>query len=43
MAFFTTYYSKQTGDEIHSCAMIAKHYIFKGEFVIDFLSTFPFG
>jgi len=23
--------------------MIAKHYIFYGSFIVDFMSTFPFG
>ena len=39
--FLTSYYNVQTGDEINKPKMIAKKYI-RGEFVIDFLSTFPF-
>lgn len=39
--FLTSYYNIQTGDEIMKPSWIAKRYIF-GEFMIDFLSTFPF-
>ena len=35
-----TTYVDQNGNEIFSCAMIAKNYIY-GEFLIDFLATVP--
>ena len=39
--FLTSYYDVRTGDPIRKPRMIAKRYI-RGEFTIDFLSTFPF-
>lgn len=30
------------GDEIFAPKKIAKHYILKGTFIVDFMSTFPF-
>ena len=40
--FLTSYYNVATGDEIKKPSMIARRYMFSVEFVIDFLSTFPF-
>ena len=42
LQFLTTYNDKRTGEEIFAPKKIALHYMFKGSFVIDFLSTFPF-
>ena len=39
--FLTSYYNISTGDEIFRPSWIAIRYL-KGEFLIDFLSTFPF-
>ena len=39
--FLTSYYNVQTGDQIMKPSKIAKRYL-KGEFFVDFLSTFPF-
>ena len=39
----TTYNDKRTGEEIFAPKRIALHYMFNGSFIIDFLSTFPFG
>ena len=40
--FLTSYINIQTGDEINKPSYIANRYI-RGEFIVDFLSTFPFG
>ena len=40
--FLTSYINIQTGDEINKPSHIANRYI-RGEFIVDFLSTFPFG
>jgi len=40
--FITSYYNVTTGDEIFKPSMIASRYLFSFEFIIDFLSTFPF-
>lgn len=40
--FMTSYYNVTTGDEIMKPRMIAMRYLFGLEFIIDFLSTFPF-
>jgi len=37
----TSYVNVSTGDPIYKPSWIAKRYL-KGEFMIDFLSTFPF-
>lgn len=42
LGFFSSYKNEATGDEIFDLKKIAKHYIFDGSFLIDFLSTFPF-
>ena len=39
----TSYYNVTTGDEIMKPSMIASRYLLSLEFIIDFLSTFPFG
>ena len=39
---FTSYYNVTTGDEIKKPSMIIMRYVFSAEFLIDFLSTFPF-
>ena len=41
IGFITSYQDVFTGDEIFAPRLIAKKYL-KGEFLIDFLSTFPF-
>ena len=43
VGFMTSYVDSASGDEIFAPKKIAKHYIFKGSFVVDFMSTFPFG
>lgn len=40
--FFTSFYVVQTGDEIQKPSKIARRYLFSFDFLIDFLSTFPF-
>jgi len=42
LQFITSYVEKATGDEIFSPKKIAYHYMLKGSFLIDFMSTFPF-
>ena len=41
MQFLTSYIDSTTGDEIMKPSMIAKRYM-AGEFLVDFMSTFPF-
>ena len=42
VGFNTSYIDSLHGDEFYKFSYIAKHYIFDGDFVIDFLSTFWF-
>jgi hypothetical protein len=42
VGFVSSYVDSVSGDEIFAPKKIAKHYIFKGSFLIDFMSTFPF-
>lgn len=42
VGFTTSFMDLQTGEEIFSPKIICVHYMFEGDFVIDFLSTFPF-
>ena len=39
--FLTSYINVESGDEIMKPLLIAKRYL-AGEFMIDFVSTFPF-
>ena len=38
----SSYVDTANGDEIFAPKKIATHYIFKGSFLVDFMSTFPF-
>ena len=40
--FLTSYYNVTTGDEIKKPSMIMRRYMLSIEFLVDFLSTFPF-
>ena len=42
IGFMSSYVDVANGDEIFAPKMIARHYIFKGSFLVDFMSTFPF-
>lgn len=42
VGFLSSYVDVANGDEIFAPKMIAMHYIFKGSFLVDFVSTFPF-
>lgn len=42
LQFMTSYVDQASGDEIFAPKKIAKHYVLKGSFLIDFMSTFPF-
>ena len=42
LGFLSSYVDTANGDEIFAPKKIAKQYIFKGTFLIDFMSTFPF-
>ena len=42
LQFATSYVNPSSGDEIFAPKKIAKHYLFEGSFLIDFMSTFPF-
>ena len=42
LGFMSSYVDVAAGDEIFAPKKIASHYIFKGSFLVDFLSTFPF-
>ena len=42
LGFMSSYVDVASGDEIFAPKKIAYHYVFKGSFLIDFLSTFPF-
>ena len=42
VGFMTSYVDPVSGDEIFAPKKIALHYIFKGSFLVDFMSTFPF-
>jgi hypothetical protein len=42
LSFITTYQFVSSGDTIWSPKLIAKRYVFKGMFFIDFLSVVPF-
>lgn len=43
VGFVTSYVDPASGDEIFDIRRIAIYYVTKGTFLIDFLSTFPFG
>jgi hypothetical protein len=40
--FRTTFINTKTGVEVTSGMLIAKHYVFKGRFVIDLFASIPF-
>ena len=40
LGFNTSYTDSGTGEEVFGYIFIARHYVFKGTFVIDLLSTF---
>ena len=42
VGFISSYVDPTSGDEIFSPKKIALYYIFKGSFLVDFMSTFPF-
>lgn len=42
LGFMQSYVDVANGDEIFAPKKIASHYVFKGSFLIDFMSTFPF-
>ena len=42
LGFTQSYVDVANGDEIFAPKKIASHYVFKGSFLIDFMSTFPF-
>jgi len=42
VGFLSSYVDVANGDEIMAPKKIAYHYIFKGSFLVDFMSTFPF-
>lgn len=42
VGFCSSYVDVANGDEIFAPKKIAKHYITKGTFIVDFMSTFPF-
>ena len=41
LGFTSSYVDTANGAEIFAPKLIAMHYIFKGSFFIDFMSTFP--
>ena len=42
IGFLSSYIDVANGDEIFDPKMIAKNYMLKGTFFVDFVSTFPF-
>ena len=42
IGFLSSYVDVANGDEIFAPKMIALHYMLKGSFLVDFMSTFPF-